>query len=56
VRAGVIELSSNQSMKPTQHFVVSFRSMHTVGFQSAGWLISVSFGAEATRGFFLHLN
>ena len=34
--------ASNQPMKPTQHFVVSFRSTNTPILKVLGWLISLT--------------
>ena len=34
----------NQSMKPTQHFVVATEIMRSLVFKVAGWLISISLG------------
>jgi len=48
--------SSNQSLEPTQHFVVSFRSMRTPILKVLGGLSLSRSEAEATRGFFVHLN
>jgi hypothetical protein len=43
-------------MKPTQHFVATTEAMRTLILKVLGGLSPSRSAAEATRGFFVHLN